>query len=176
MHPKSSRCLIISIVSLIILINVLSSSVIFALPKSWNDKSQSYANEDNPNPYILTVEIKIPKVISQNNTTNTTTTPTNTTTTTTTTTESEDTDALPGWKPNLNIFGNPIYFDENLYYPLALIFSVLGILSTLWLVFFVETSKDRTIRERIIGSTIRLVVMSLFLGLAVHFWILFEPI
>ena len=69
-----------------------------------------------------------------------------------------------------------IYFDDNLYYPFALIFSVLGILSTLWLVFFVETSKDRTIRERIIGSSIRLILMSLFLGLALHFWILFEPI
>jgi hypothetical protein len=69
----------------------------------------------------------------------------------------------------------PFFVDENLYYPFAVFFSVLGIFSTLWLIFFVETSKDRTIRERIIGSTIRLVFMSVFLGLAIHYWILFEP-
>ena len=121
--------------------------------------------------------IKIPKAISQGNTTTGTTT--NATTETMEPTEETnvtDTDEYPPWKPNIPFFGNPIYFDANLFYPLALIFSVLGILSTLWLVFFVETSKERTIRERIIGSTIRLVLMSLFLGLALHFWILFEPI
>ena len=69
----------------------------------------------------------------------------------------------------------PFFVDENMYFPFAVLFSVLGIFSTLWLIFFVETSKDRTIRERIIGSTIRLVFMSVFLGLAIHYWILFEP-
>lgn len=68
------------------------------------------------------------------------------------------------------------FIDEGLYYPLALLFSVLGISSTIWLIFFVETSKERTIRERIIGTTIRLIVMSICVGLAIHFWILFEPI
>ncbi len=68
------------------------------------------------------------------------------------------------------------FIEEGLYYPLALLFSILGISSTIWLIFFVETSKERTIRERIIGTTIRLIVMSICVGLAIHFWILFEPI
>ncbi|MHA1940856.1 MAG: hypothetical protein ACXACP_07505 [Candidatus Hodarchaeales archaeon] len=68
------------------------------------------------------------------------------------------------------------FIDEGLYYPLALLFSILGISSTIWLIFFVETSKERTIRDRIIGTTIRLIVMSICVGLAIHFWILFEPI
>jgi hypothetical protein len=119
----------------------------------------------------------MPRAVSQTNTT--TETPTNATTEPIEPTEETnitDTEEFPPWKPHIPFFGNPIYFDANLYYPLALIFSVLGILSTLWLIFFVETSKERTIRERIIGSTIRLVLMSLCLGLALHFWILFEPI
>lgn len=147
--------------------------MIFNLQMSWNNKSQSYNDKDNSKPYILAIEIKIPRAVSQDNTTNETAT-TNTTaadTTPTQTSESTnvtDTADFPPWYPYL--------VDENLYYPLALVFSFLGILSTLWLVFFVETSKDRTIRERIIGSSVRLIFMSLFLGLSIHFWILFEPI
>lgn len=139
-----------------------------------NESSHSNIEKDNSALHELTIRIKMPKAISQDNTT--AETQTNTTTQTTEGTNVTDTEEFPPWKPNINFFGNPIYFDENLYYPFALIFSVLGILSTLWLVFFVETSKDRTIRERIIGSTIRLIFMSLFLGLALHFWLLFEPI
>ncbi len=145
--------------------------MIFNFQKSWNNKSQSYNNKDNSEPYILAIEIKIPRAVSQDNTTNETDTTNTTTADTTSTTESTnatDTTDFPPW--------NPYLVDENLYYPLALVFSVLGILSTLWLVFFVETSKDRTIRERIIGSSVRLIFMSLFLGLSLHFWILFEPI
>lgn len=113
-------------------------------------------------------KIKLPLVITQENTTDTTNT-----TTSTTTSETEDTNTStiaggPGpWNPIL---------DPGLYFPLALMFSILGILSTIWLIFFVETSQDRTIRERLIGSTIRLVAMSILLGLAIHFWLLFEPI
>jgi hypothetical protein len=158
---------------MIILTNVVSCSLIFDLQKSWNNKSQSYNDKDNSKPYILAIEIRVPMAVSQENTTNETAT-TNTTATSTTTTESTnaidetDTTDLPSW--------NPYLVDENLYYPLALVCSILGILSTLWLIFFVETSKDRTIRERIIGSSVRLIFMSLFLGLSLHFWILFEPI
>ena len=105
------------------------------------------------------------KAVSQDNTTNTTTTATTTTEETNTTDTSK---TSPPWKPYL--------VDETTYYPLALIFSALGILSAIWLIFFVETSKDRTIRERIIGTFIRLILMSLLLGIAIHYWILFEPI
>ncbi len=82
----------------------------------------------------------------------------------TSTTEEND---YPAWKPAIG---------EDMYYPLALLFSILGISGIIWLIFFVETSKERTIRERIIGTTIRLIVMSIFVALAVHFWILFQPV
>lgn len=161
MPSKRTRYLFISFVSFIILGNVISSSMIFSSQESWRNSSQFNNNEDNSKPNHLALDIKLQRAVSQENTTTTDTT----TTEGTNTTETAD---YPPWKPFL--------VDENLYYPLALIFSVLGILSTLWLIFFVETSKDRTIRERIIGSAIRLGIMSLTLGLALHFWILFEPI
>ena len=85
-------------------------------------------------------------------------------TSTETTTEEDD---FPGWKPVIG---------EDLYYPLALLFSLLGISAIIWLIFFVETSKERTVRERVIGTTIRLITMSICIGLALHFWILFQPI
>jgi hypothetical protein len=85
-------------------------------------------------------------------------------TSTETTTEEDD---FPAWK---QVIG------EDLYYPLALLFSLLGISAIIWLIFFVETSKERTVRERIIGTSIRLIVMSICIGLALHFWILFQPI
>jgi len=81
-----------------------------------------------------------------------------------TTTEEEE---FPPWEPAIG---------EDMYYPLALLFSILGISAIIWLIFFVETSKERTVRERIIGTTIRLIVMSIMIGLAIHFWILFQPI
>ena len=82
-------------------------------------------------------------------------------------TSATEEEVLPGWKPAIG---------EDMYYPLAILFSILGISAIIWLIFFVETSKERTIRERIIGTTIRLIVMSISVGLALHFWILFQPI
>jgi len=82
-------------------------------------------------------------------------------------TSTTEEDEFPAWKPAIG---------EDMYYPLALLFSILGISAIIWLIFFVETSKERTIRERIIGTTIRLIVMSIFVGFAIHFWILFQPI
>ena len=82
-------------------------------------------------------------------------------------TSTTEEDEYPAWKPAIG---------EDMYYPLALLFSILGISAIIWLIFFVETSKERTIRERIIGTTIRLIVMSIFVGFAIHFWILFQPI
>ncbi|MFX1286235.1 MAG: hypothetical protein ACFFB5_21560 [Promethearchaeota archaeon] len=183
MPLKRIRCLLICIMTVIILINVVSSSMIYTLHNSEDKKSPSYKVENNSETCFLSIKNKIPMAVSQDDITNTTaaptdtTTPTNTTTTATEETNTTDTADFPPWDPHINFLGTDIYlFDNNLYYGLALIFSILGILSTLWLVFFVETSKERTIRERIIGSTIRLVLMSLFLGLALHFWILFKPI
>jgi hypothetical protein len=82
-------------------------------------------------------------------------------------TSTTEEDEYPAWKPAIG---------EDLYYPLALLFSILGISAIIWLIFFVETSKERTVRERIIGTTIRLIVMSIFVGFAIHFWVLFQPI
>ena len=82
---------------------------------------------------------------------------------TTTSTEEEE---FPPWKPAIS---------EDMYYPLALLFSILGISAIIWLIFFVETSKERTVRERIVGTIIRLIVMSILVGIAIHFWILFQP-
>ena len=82
-------------------------------------------------------------------------------------TSTTEEDEYPAWKPAIG---------ADMYYPLALLFSILGISAIIWLIFFVETSKERTIRERIIGTTIRLIVMSIFVGFAIHFWILFQPV
>jgi hypothetical protein len=139
------------------------STVGKTLYTSWNISHNSeYEDTDE---IKLFDKIGVHLAISQDD--NTTTTNTTTTTDTTTTEDKNTTQSFTPWKP---------FIEASMYYPLALIFSVLGILSTLWLIFFVETSKDRTIRERIFGSTIRLIVMSILLGLALHFWILFEPI
>ena len=82
-------------------------------------------------------------------------------------TSTTEEDEYPAWKPAIA---------DDMFYPLALLFSILGISAIIWLIFFVETSKERTIRERIIGTTIRLIVMSIFVGFAIHFWILFQPV
>ena len=173
MAPIPARRLIISFISMVILSNVISSSLFFTSQNFISESSQCDVEDDNSQFHSFAIEIKLPRAISQDNTTTETSLNTTTTTETSNITESEE---YPPWRPNINFFGNPIYFDANMYFYLALIFSGLGILSTLWLIFFVETSKERTIRERIIGSTIRLILMSIFLGLALHFWILFEPI
>ncbi|WP_455143238.1 hypothetical protein [Candidatus Hodarchaeum mangrovi] len=116
---------------------------------------------------LASLEINIPLAVNQNETT---TTENTTTTQTPTTTEDTNTTTTPEFKSWNSLI------DEGLYYPFALLFSLLGISSTIWLIFFVETSKDRTIRERLIGTSIRLVVMAICIGLGIHFWLLFEPI
>jgi len=120
--------------------------------------------EDSP---LVPLEINIPLAVNQNETT---TTETTTTTQTPTTTEGTNTTTTPGFKSWNSLI------DDGLYYPFALLFSLLGIFSTIWLIFFVETSKDRTLRERLIGTSIRLVIMAICIGLGIHFWLLFEPI
>ncbi|MFX0170956.1 MAG: hypothetical protein ACFE9L_03465 [Candidatus Hodarchaeota archaeon] len=165
MTSKRLQHLLVNFIMMSILVSIVSSSISFiAFIDQWNTSYQSYNVENNDKSTSIEY-FRIPMAVSQDNETDVTNTTTTTPTEETNTTES--TDEFTPWKPVIS---------ESLYYPLALIFSVLGILSTLWLVFFVETSKDRTIRERLIGSTIRLILMSIFLGLALHFWILFEPI
>lgn len=166
MTSRSYRCLYTSFIAFSILIGVFSNSLINIKQGSLSYQDWIILNEDSSDQTIPKIEFKLPLAIAQNDTTNTTTTDTTTeeiTNTTTTTTQ-----LFSPWE-------SP-FVNEDLYYPLALIFSILGISSALWLIFFVETSKERTIRERIIGSAIRLVIMSLLLGFALHYWILFEPI
>ena len=123
-----------------------------------NNKITDVPETETPNFYIAF------DILLENDTTDTTdTTDTNDTTDSTETSEDE----FSGWAP---------FIDQGLYYPLALLFSFGGIFSVFWLIFFVETSEERTIRERIIGTTIRLIVMGILTGFAIHFWILFEPI
>ena len=101
----------------------------------------------------------------------------NTTDTTDTTDTTEITETTETTETSEDLFSGLVpIIDEGLYYPFALLFSFGAIFSVFWLIFFVETSKQRTIRERIIGTTIRLIVMCILSGLAIHFWILFEPI
>lgn len=166
MNTKRLQQLLLAIFcTLSILSTIISYSTIGeTLYSSWNLSQNSKYNDTNE--FKFSDKIGVFMAISQDNTTTTNTT-TTTDTTSATTEDTNTTEDLTPWKP---------FIQADLYYPLALIFSVLGILSTLWLIFFVETSKDRTIRERIFGSTIRLIVMSILLGLAIHFWILFEPI
>jgi hypothetical protein len=164
MTSRSYRCLYTSFIAFSILIGVFSNSLIIIKQDSLNYQSRIILDEDSSGHTIPIIEFKLPMAIAQNDTTNTTTTDTTTEETTNTTT----TQLYSPWE-------SP-FVNEDLYYPLALIFSILGISSALWLIFFVETSKERTIRERIIGSAIRLIIMSLLLGFALHYWILFEPI
>ncbi|MFX0085098.1 MAG: hypothetical protein ACFFAU_05460 [Candidatus Hodarchaeota archaeon] len=166
MTSRSYSCLHAIIIAFSILISVFSNSMIILEQDSLSYQSQIILDEVSYDQTIPIVEFKLPMAIAQNDTTNTTTiTPTTTAEETTNTTTTE---LYSPWE-------SP-FVNEDLYYPLALIFSILGIFSALWLIFFVETSKERTFRERIVGSAIRLVIMSILLGFALHYWILFEPI
>ena len=109
------------------------------------------------------INIALDFIILQDDTTTVTTNETAPETSETTTTTTEK---FTPWKS---------FVGADLYYPLAVIFSILGIFSTIWLIFFLETSRERTIQERIIGTVIRLIIMAICVGFAIHFWVLFEP-
>ncbi|MHA1966850.1 MAG: hypothetical protein ACW964_03495 [Candidatus Hodarchaeales archaeon] len=166
MVSRSYRCLLIIVIAFSVINSVFSNSIVLSTQDSLDYSSKSVADQESLENAFPMIEFQLPKAIAQNDTTNATTT--TTTTTSDETTNDTDTKIHSPWE-------SP-FVNEDLYYPLALLFSVLGIFSVLWLIFFVETSKERTIRERIIGSAIRLVIMSLLLGFALHYWILFEPI
>lgn len=61
----------------------------------------------------------------------------------------------------------------DLYFLFAFIFTCIGIFAFLWLIFFVETSRDLARKDRILGLTNRLLVSSFSLACAVLFWNLF---
>ncbi len=166
MISRSYRCLFIVILVFSVINSVFTNSALLNTQDSSNCQSLSIVEENSPDLDFPVIEFQLSKAIAQNDTTNTTTT--TTTTISDETTNETDTKIHSPWE-------SP-FVNEGLYYPLALLFSILGIFSAIWLIFFVETSKERTIRERIIGSAIRLVIMSLLLGFALHYWILFEPI
>ncbi len=159
MTSRRFRYLQLSIMAFSILIIAFSNTTHIRMLDSSNHQSEVLLDQDSSDQICPITQFKLPFAIAQNDTTNTSTT---------TDTSSTDTEAQNPWT-------SP-FVNESLYYPLAIVFSILGIFSALWLIFFVETSRERTIRERIIGSAIRLVVMSVLLGFALHYWILFEPI
>jgi len=159
MTSRRFRYLQLSIMAFSILIIAFSNTTHIRMLDSSNHQSEILLDQDSSDQISPITQFKLPFAIAQN-----------TTNTTSTTTDTSSTDTEVG-SPWISPFVN-----ESLYYPLAIVFSILGIFSALWLIFFVETSRERTIRERIIGSGIRLVVMSVLLGFALHYWILFEPI
>lgn len=64
--------------------------------------------------------------------------------------------------------------DQNVALVLAVIFSIIGLLAFLWLVFFVNHGRELPSRDKLIGTTIRLITMAISLGFAFHFWSLIE--
>ena len=64
--------------------------------------------------------------------------------------------------------------DQNLALLLAIVCTVVGICALLWLVFFTVYGRELPRREKITGTTIRLVIMSVFMGFGAHFWTLVD--
>ena len=59
--------------------------------------------------------------------------------------------------------------DPNFYFLLAIIFSIIGIFCFFWMIFFLETSRDLSNKDRVIGLFIRLVLFSFTGGAALLF-------
>ena len=57
---------------------------------------------------------------------------------------------------------------------LAIILTIIGIAALIWLIFFVVYGKELSQRDKVLGSVIRLLVMSVFMGFGVHFWLLVD--
>lgn len=58
-------------------------------------------------------------------------------------------------------------FSSGLFFPLGVIFGLIGIFCVGWLLFYVENSRDLPTRDRAIGIFLRLFLMSIFLGFGV---------
>jgi len=54
--------------------------------------------------------------------------------------------------------------DPNFYFILAVIFSAIAIFCFFWMIFFLETSRDLSNKDRIVGLFIRLLLFSLTAG------------
>jgi len=64
--------------------------------------------------------------------------------------------------------------DQNTALILAVIFSIIGVAAFFWLVFFVQHSRELPPRDKLIGTTVRLITMAISLGIGLHFWTLIE--
>lgn len=69
---------------------------------------------------------------------------------------------------SLLAFNPPLPID--LYWAFTFIFTVVGIAAFVWLIFFIETSRDLSKRDRIVGLANRILTASLSLGIALTFW------
>ena len=53
---------------------------------------------------------------------------------------------------------------DNLFFPLGVIFGIIGVFCAGWLIFYVENSRELPTRDRVLGIFFRLILMSIFLG------------
>ena len=65
-------------------------------------------------------------------------------------------------------FNPPLPAD--LYLLFAFLFTIIGIAAFLWMIFFVETSRDLSRKDRILGLANRVIISSITLGFALTFW------
>lgn len=65
------------------------------------------------------------------------------------------------------VFYTPV--SPDFYFILALTFTVIGIASFFWMMFFLETSRDLSNKDRVIGLLFRLILFSLTGGAALVF-------
>jgi hypothetical protein len=63
----------------------------------------------------------------------------------------------------------PTPVSPEFYFLFAIIFSALGIFCFFWLIFFLETSRDLSNKDRIIGLFIRLVLFAFTAGTGLLF-------
>ncbi|MHA2104338.1 MAG: hypothetical protein ACW981_13005 [Candidatus Hodarchaeales archaeon] len=59
---------------------------------------------------------------------------------------------------------------QDLYFPVGLLFTLIGIFSLAWLVFYLENSRDLPPTDRYIGVAFRMIIMAFFLGFGI-FWL-----
>ncbi|MFX0094335.1 MAG: hypothetical protein ACFFBD_21540 [Candidatus Hodarchaeota archaeon] len=59
---------------------------------------------------------------------------------------------------------------------IALILCLFGVGALIWLIIWVENSQDMTMKGRLFGGILRAVLMALFLGWGLFFWLMYEAI
>ena len=65
------------------------------------------------------------------------------------------------------VFYTPV--SPDFYFILAFVFTIIGVAAFFWMIFFLETSRDLSNKDRVVGLLIRLVVFSLTGGTALVF-------